>query len=849
MQLFVILILLLLNSQCVDMFVFGRAKMSNLAYTRVAGASNSLDKSYGIVSNGNEHIINFDVAGKLMTLESGKIGRQASGSVFAKMMNNSVVYTSVCFDRQSKPSTDFCPLRVDWFARYSAVGQTVGAFHRKDSRGDDSEVLVSRLVDRSIRPMILPGWSHETQVLTHVLSYDKTHPLEALSICASSAALALSGVPILKPFAAVAVGCINGSFVVNPTKDQLSCPNTTLSLVLAGTKDDILMIEGSAEFLPEKDLVQALAAGHTAIGQICDAIQAFAAVAGRAKKSDGVVVPPAGLVDAIDERFGDDFSEALSVWNKQERGAAVAAVEDRVTRAFPPVPPPATGTDGTGNGNDDNNDDNGFANVSPSDVKKATKQLLSRRLYRNVLNTGRRADGRGVTEVRPITAEVGLLPCAHGSALFTRGETQALCTATLGSKSMEARFETLDEVGSKPFYLQYRFPPASVGEVGRFGGVNRREVGHGNLAERALLPALPDPASFPYSLRAEALITESCGSSSMATVCGCTLACLEAGVPLKAIVAGVAMGLLMDNDGNGKGNGKGSGDPVVLTDLLGLEDALGAMDFKVAGSKDGISSFQLDVKVPGLSLALLSDALEQARVARLHVLDKMTATLASPCAVKDSVPRILSFSVPVSAIGKVIGPSGAVIRGLTESHAVNSIDIADDGTITVASPDGRRAESCRDAILAIVAAAASASSSFGSSGSSRRPDKTSGFLRVNKNNTSTSGSVAKGPPPEVGRVYRGCAIKTVMPYGVFVEVTPGHEGLVHVSQLDDKRIEDISQDGRFKEGGLIDVKVMPDSSGRGDKMNLSRKVVLIADKVEQQEPILQNHIIQKISPE
>ena len=581
---------------------------------------------------GTKHTLTVEVAGKTMTFETGKMGRQASGAVVAQVAD-SMVYSTVCMEREAK-EVDFTPLRVDWFARYSAVGQTVGAFHRRDSRGDDSEILIARLIDRPLRPMIADGWQHETQVLTHVLSYDRVHPLEALSICAASAALALSAVPMVKPIAGVEVGMVDGQLILNPTKQQKG--NSTLSLTMAGTKDGILMIEGDAKFLPEEAMVEALALGHSAIGIICDAISILADKAGRPKKTDTLHALPQTLLDEIDAGFGDALEEALNIGDKHERGAAVGAVESRIKAAFvgtvprkgeyesmavgvndarlsgeelpvaiddPNDIPPTTVSEVPGQDENDEDEaselnalqvdkDGAEANqqelqteYTSVDIQKATKKLLVRRLRGMIQRTGRRSDGRGVEDIRPISIENSILPRAHGSALFTRGETQAIATATLGSKAMEARFENLDELSTKSFYLQYRFPPSSVGEVGRVGGMNRREVGHGNLAERALLPCIPTKDDFPYSIRAESLITESCGSSSMATVCGCALAMLDAGVPLKTPVAGVAMGLILGEDERDE--------PVILTDILGLEDALGTMDFKVAGNETGITSFQV----------------------------------------------------------------------------------------------------------------------------------------------------------------------------------------------------------------------------------------------------------------
>lgn len=664
-----------------------------------------------------------------MSFETGKIGRQASGSVMARTMDT-MVYSTVCCEREAQP-VDFTPLRVDFFARYSAVGQTIGAFHRRDSRGDDNEILVARLIDRPIRPMIAEGWQHETQILAWVMSYDKQHSPDALAINAASAAMCLSEVPMSKPVAGVEVALVQDEFIVNPTKAQSA--NATLQLTVAGTKEGILMIEGAADFLSEELMMSAIKKGHEAIGVICDALAAFQQVAGKAKKIDTLRKLPEGLVDSIDAQFGEEMRQSLSIGDKHERGRSVSKVEAKIVKRFCTDAAPASSSSSsspsssssTTKGGDEDPDSplvvgleeeeapvvaeptpenmadedeaselgslvrpssssssssaagSGYG-FNPVDVKISTKKLLVRNLRSVILKTGRRSDGRGVEDVRPISIETNLLPGAHGSSLFTRGETQSVSTATLGSKAMEMRVETLDSMGSKRFYLQYRFPPSSVGEVGRVGGINRREVGHGNLAERALVACLPSASDFPYSIRAESLITESCGSSSMATVCGCCLAMLDSGVPLKTPVAGVAMGLILGETSDEE--------PVILTDILGLEDALGTMDFKIAGNETGITTFQLDIKSEGLTPETLQRALAQAKRGRLHILKHMRDALPGPRPLKDSIPKILSFMVPTEALGKVIGPKGATVTKLIETHKLVNINLDDSGLVQVRPP-------------------------------------------------------------------------------------------------------------------------------------------------------------------
>lgn len=805
--------------------------------------------NYNTVSNNGEHFISFDIGnGQVMSFETGTIGRQAGGSVVSRV-GDTMVYTTVCSERDPQ-AVDFTPLRVDYFARYSAVGQTVGAFHRRDSRGDDNEILVARLIDRPIRPMIADGWQHDTQILTWVLSYDKKNSPTALSICSASAAMCISEVPMIKPIAGVEVGYIDGEFIVNPTKQQMV--NSTLQLTVAGTKEGILMIEGAANFLPEEIMIQGINIAHQAIGNICNGLLEFQRIAGKTKKIDTLRKLPVDLLDLMDVDFGARMTEALGISDKHKRGAAVAVVESAIVASFcggeltkkgdaavtsdpgealvdDVVLEEATVVDDSDAKSspvtDEVNEEDEASelaltgstiktkqvsalkrNYGAIDVKIAIKKLLVRRLRSMILMTGVRSDGRKVDEVRPISIKTNLLPGAHGSSLFTRGETQAIATATLGGKSMEAKYETLDENSSKKFYLQYRFPPSSVGEVGRVGGVSRREVGHGNLAERALLPAIPDV--FPYTIRAESLITESCGSSSMATVCGCCLAMLDAGVPLKSSVAGVAMGLILGEEA--------ADEPVILTDILGLEDALGTMDFKVAGNETGITTFQLDIKSDGLTIATLKKALEQARQGRLSILKHMKDVLSEPKVMKDTIPRILEFVVPPEALGKIIGPKGKTVQTLIETHGVENINLEDEGIVQVESFSDVKNEEVKAAIMKIVEEATKP----------RERRERGGRGGDGGNSTSTEEVKIVGPPPEEGMIYRDCEIKGIHNFGIFVEVLPGYEGLVHISELDSKKVLNIENLG-LTAGQKIDVKYL----GKNEKgqMRLSRKAVLMRD--------------------
>lgn len=836
----------------------GKLKSIN-GFRRNMCCDSSKTPIYDIKSEKGVHTISFEVFGKKMSFESGKIGRQAGGSVVAKV-EDTMVYATACNERDAKP-IDFAPLRVDFFARYSAVGQTVGAFHRRDSRGDDNEILVARLIDRPIRPMLHEGWQHETQLLSWVLSYDKINSYEPLAICASSAAATISQIPLHKPVAGVEVGLIDNEIVVNPTKQQQA--NSTLQLTIAGTKDGILMIEGFSDFVTEEIFLEALQKGHEAIGQICDGISEFQKIAGVPKKTDTLRHIPKDLIENMDKVYGNKLLKALSIGDKHKRGAAVAKIEEEIIARFnadtiaslsqvkrPALTNGDEDSDAIINSDDDPNlvtnnaeeivindesaeledeaselpklfdaseiipatiqlsatssSDRFNLKYDPLDIKVTIKKLLVRILRRLIIVTGKRSDGRTVEEVRPIDIETSLIPCAHGSSLFTRGETQSLSTATLGSKAMEAKYETLDVLAAKKFYLQYKFPPSSVGEVGRVGGISRREVGHGNLAERALLPCIPTSENFPYSIRAESLITESCGSSSMATVCGCCLAMLDAGVPLKTMVAGVAMGLILgENEGE---------EPVILTDILGLEDALGTMDFKVAGNEVGISTFQLDIKNEGLTIDTLKRALYQAKRGRLHVLDTMKAHLSEPRALKSNIPRILEISVPPDALGKIIGPKGKTVQSLIELYGLKNINLEDDGSIQIESLSNEKNEEAKAAIMKIVEEATKpregrgGGRGGGSSGEGKEPPA--------------------GPPPEPGVIYKECEIKGIHGFGVFVEVLPGYEGLVHISELEIKKIPDPTSAG-FVVGQKIDVKCL----GINDKgqLRFSRRAVLMRE--------------------
>jgi polyribonucleotide nucleotidyltransferase len=676
--------------------------------------------------------------------ETGRIARQAGGAVVVTQ-GETVVFASACRDARPSEEIDFLPLRVDYQEKFSSAGKTLGGFIKREGRPTERETLVCRLIDRPLRPMFEEGYYHETQLISYVWSYDTDHQPDVLAICAASAALVISDIPLIKPIGAVRVGLVGDRFVVNPSKAQMA--ESKLDLVMAGTDDAILMIEGYCDFLPEEKLIEAMAIGHEAIRAICEMLSKWQAELGQPKKRDTLRKLPTGIMQAIEKADGGELEKALRIVKKVEREMAQAAAKERVTAAL-------------FSGENDP--------YTPVDFGIAYKNFSAQVMRRMVLKDQVRCDGRKTDEVRPIWIETACLPRVHGSALFTRGETQALAVCTLGGSGMAQRFEDLHEEGSRHFYLQYTFPPFSVGEVGRMGAPGRREVGHGKLAERALEPTLPDREGFPYVVRLESNITESNGSSSMASVCGGSLAMMDAGIPVKRPVAGIAMGLILESDGI-----------AILSDILGVEDALGDMDFKVTGDESGVTAFQMDIKIEGITPKIMAQALAQAKQGRVHILKKMLEACPAPRAEMSShAPRIETVRVKPSKIATIIGPGGKQIRAIIEETGVQ-IDINDDGLVSIAATDAKGMERAKKIIADLTAEI------------------------------------------EVGRVYHG-KVTSVVPFGAFVEVIPGKEGLCHISELDTSRVEDIN--AFIKEGEFIDVKVL-DINERG-QLKLSRKATL-----------------------
>ena len=690
--------------------------------------------------------LSMTIAGKEIVLETGKIARQANGSVTLQS-GDTVILATACASKTASTEMDFFPLRVDYQEKFSSAGKTLGGFIKREGRPSERETLLCRLIDRPIRPLFPYGYYNEVQVLAYVMSYDPNHAPEPLAICAASAALVISDIPFLKPIGAVRVGMLDDQFVINPSVEEQK--ESKLDLILAGTQDAILMIEGYCDFLTEEQVIDAIEEGHRHIKEFCDHLSDWQNLVGKEKAPLSLNLPSEELTGELEKLVKDKLVGALSIKDKLEREAATAVINEEVqAHFFPAGKEPAH---------------------NKIQVKMAFKKLNGSILRNIVMKSKQRTDGRGAEDIRQITIETTPLPRTHGSALFTRGETQAIAVCTLGSESMGQRFETLDGDGIRKFYLQYSFPPYCVGEVGRMGSAGRREIGHGKLAERALQATLPKThEEFPYTIRLEANITESNGSSSMASVCGGCLAMMNAGVPISRPVSGIAMGLILEGD-----------DFLVLSDILGIEDALGDMDFKITGDENGITAFQMDIKVEGITPQIMKVALMQARQGRAHILKKMLdACPASSKELSQFAPRIESLIVKASKISTIIGPGGKMIRSIIEETGVD-ININDDGVVNIASVCAEGLQKAKDIIHNLTAEV------------------------------------------EIGKTYKG-PIVSIQPFGVFVSLPGMKDGLCHISELDSKRVDNIED--VVKQGDEIEVKVL-DINDRG-QIKLSRKALL-----------------------
>ncbi|KAM0068561.1 putative polyribonucleotide nucleotidyltransferase [Helianthus debilis subsp. tardiflorus] len=749
----------------------------------------------------NLHTVKIPVGDRFITVETGQIGRQASGSVVVRD-GETIVYTTVCMsDVPSEPS-DFFPMSVHYQERFSAAGRTSGGFFKREGRTKDHEVLICRLIDRPLRPTMLKGFYHETQILSWVLSYDGLHSPDSLAVTAAGIAVALSEVPNTNTVAGVRIGLIGDKFVVNPTTMEME--DSKLDLLLAGSETGILMIEGYCDFLPEEKLLEAIEVGQDAVRAICKEVDNLVKICGKPKMLDSIKLPPPELYKHVEEIAGDELVDVLQIKNKVPRRKALSLLEEKVLsilteEGYVSKSESCVGAEITPDMLEDEDEeeevvvdgeyDEGDVQIKPVfkkpapafysevDVKLVFKSVSSKYLRNRIVKGGKRSDGRTSEEIRVIDAECGLLPRAHGSALFTRGETQALAVVTLGDKQMAQRIDNLVGVEDvKRFYLQYSFPPSCVGEAGRIGAPSRREIGHGTLAERALEPILPSEDDFPYTIRVESTITESNGSSSMASVCGGCLALQDAGVPLKSSIAGIAMGMVLDTEEFG-----GDGTPLILSDITGSEDASGDMDFKVAGNDDGVTAFQMDIKVGGITLSTMKQALLQAKEGRKRILAEMLKCSPPPSKkLSKYAPLILVMKVKPEKVNLIIGSGGKKVKSIIEETGVESIDTQDNGTVKITARDLASLEKTKVII--------------------------SNLTMV----------------PVVGDVYRNCKITSVVPYGVFVEIVPGREGLCHVSELSSDWLS--KPDDAFKVGDIVDVKLI-EINEKG-QLRLSRKALL-----------------------
>ena len=681
-----------------------------------------------------------EVSGKKLSLETGKIARQADGAIIAQC-GETVVLATVVGAKKVNPDMDYFPLSVNYQEKYYAAGKIPGGYFKREARPTESETLISRLIDRPIRPLFPDEFKNEVQLLPTVISYDKENEADILSIIASSAALAISGMPFMGPVGASRVGFIEGKYVLNPSKKELE--KSKLDLVVAGTKDAVLMVESEANGLTEEEMLNAVKFGHEGFVPIIEMIEELSK---ECRKPEWTVEKKelSEVKKKLEEEFTEDLKKAFSTRDKQDRSNQISQITEKAKNLY--------------------EENEAYTDL---DVNSQLKNLEKSIVRTDILKNKNRIDGRGLADVRPIMCEVGILPRVHGSALFTRGETQAIVTTTLGTSDDEQRIESLDGLQKERFMLHYNFPPFSVGETGRIG-TGRREIGHGKLAWRAINSSLPSKESFPYTFRIVSEITESNGSSSMATVCGTSLALMDAGVPIKEPVAGIAMGLIKEGE-----------DFSVLSDILGDEDHLGDMDFKVAGTKDGITSLQMDIKITGITFEIMEQALNQAKDGRIHILGEMNKALdKSRDAVGKHTPKMEKITVDKKDIAAVIGKGGATIREIVEKSGAK-VDVNDEGVVTVAAPDEESRNIAMQMIKDITAKA------------------------------------------ELNKIYNGKVMK-IMEFGAFVNFLGKQDGLVHISELADKRVAKVTD--VVKEGDEVKVKVIGFDRG---KVKLSIKQAAI----------------------
>jgi polyribonucleotide nucleotidyltransferase len=690
--------------------------------------------------------ISREIGGKELSIETGRMAKQANGSVLVQC-GDTVVFVSACAAKDAVEGRDFFPLTVDYREKSYAAGRFPGGFFKRESRPSEHEILTMRLIDRPIRPMFHKDYCNEVQIMAVVLSADGENAPDVLAMIGASAALSISDIPFAESLGSVRVGLVDDEFVLIPTHSQMK--ESKLDLLMSGTEDAVMMVEGGAELITEEKLLEALKFGHEALAELVSMQKELVEKCGKEK----IVFAPkeidSELVDAVKSKLTPKFEAAFDIADKKEREKFVSSAKDELLAEYA-----------------DSDDEKILTNI-----KKIAYDLEKEIVRRLMLDTGKRTDGRSFTDIRPITCEVEVLPRTHGSALFTRGQTQALVAVTLGTVENEQRVDSLEGSGSKSFMLHYNFPPFSVGECRPVRGVGRREIGHGNLAERSLEVVKPDVQDFPYTIRIVSEIMESNGSSSMASVCGGSLALMDAGVPIKHIVSGIAMGLIKEGD-----------KIAVLSDILGLEDHLGDMDFKVTGTADAITAFQMDIKIKGISFEIMEQALKQAKEGRLHILGKMKDVISSHKEeLSEYAPKVEIIELPKDKIGDVIGAGGKVIKGIIERTGVK-INIDDEGRAVIMSEDLDALNQAKDIVVGIIT------------------------------------------DPEVGKIYEGKVVK-VLEFGAFVEFMPGKDGLVHISKLDVDRVEKVAD--VVAEGDIIKVKLEEiDKMGR---YNLSRKAALLEE--------------------
>ncbi len=683
-----------------------------------------------------------EIGGKPFVIETGKLAKQANGAVMISYGDTMILVTAVA-SSDVRDDIDFFPLSVEYRERAFAAGKIPGGFFKREGRPTEKEILSARLIDRPIRPLFPENYRNDTQIAAFVYSYDGEHDADVLGAVGASAALTISDIPFFGPIAEVRVTRVNGEFIVNPSESQIE--QGDMELVVAGSSDSVMMVEGEAKEVSESDLLDALKFAHEEIKKLIDIQLELRELCGKPKMEVPEKEIPEEIYNDVKELAYEEYKTLVAtVLTKEERSKKNKELNERVQEALAEKYPEQE-------------------KIIGEILHDMEKELMRKR----ILTEGKRLDGRTTTEIRPITCEVGVLPRTHGSALFTRGETQSLMTLTLGSKRDEQIIDGLQEEYSKRFMLHYNFPPFSVGETGRYGSPGRREIGHGNLAERALKFVIPPEGQFPYTIRLNSDILESNGSSSMATVCSGSLALMDAGVPVSKPIAGIAMGLIKEDD-----------EYAILSDILGNEDHLGDMDFKVAGSAEGITAFQMDIKIQGISYEIMEKALAQAKEGRLHILNIMSQTISEPRAqLSPYAPVIDQMKIDTDKIGAIIGPGGKVVQKIQKDYGVEIV-IDEDGTINISAPQAEAAREAKSFIRSLI------------------------------------------EEPEIGKTYEG-TVKRVMEYGAFVEILPGKEGLLHVSNIDYKRVEKVSD--YLKEGDKVQVKLIKIENG---KMSLSRKALL-----------------------